>query len=113
MLQGSSAPSPEAMVQVRGRRNVKFELNEHKWLLNPICSQISSLLGQHADLHREFWAFFRQLHGSETDYVSQNLPLRRHRKRIEHRMPVEAERPVGAKNMLLTSTGEKVVVWTR
>ncbi|XP_077937206.1 GON-4-like protein isoform X2 [Gasterosteus aculeatus] len=89
VLQGSSAPSPEDMVQ------------------------ISSLLGQHADLHREFWAFFRQLHGSETDYVSQNLPLRRHRKRIEHRMPVEAERPVGAKNMLLTSTGEKVVVWTR
>ncbi|KAM8840181.1 uncharacterized protein AB9W97_001113 isoform 2-T2 [Spinachia spinachia] len=89
VLQGSSTPSPEDMVQ------------------------ISSLLGQHADLHREFWQFFQQLHGSETDYVSQNAPFRRHMKRIEHRMPVEAERPVGAKNMLLTSTGEKVVVWTR
>ncbi|XP_037330678.2 GON-4-like protein isoform X2 [Pungitius pungitius] len=89
VLQGSSAPSPEDMVQ------------------------ISSLLGQHADLHREFWEFFQQLHDSETDFVSQNAPFRRHRKSIEHRMPVEAERPVGAKNMLLTSTGEKVVVWTR
>ncbi|XP_068589286.1 GON-4-like protein [Cebidichthys violaceus] len=96
VLQGSSAPSPEDMVK------------------------ISSLLRQHAHLHREFWEFFQQLHGSETDYVSQNPLLHNNGKRVERWESEEAEseeaepgEPVCAKNMSMTSTGEKVVEWTR
>ncbi|XP_075931615.1 GON-4-like protein isoform X3 [Anarhichas minor] len=91
VLQGSSTPSPEDMVK------------------------ISSLLRRHTHLHREFWEFFQQLHGSETDYVSQNPPLHGNGKRVERRESKEAEseQPVCAKNMSMTSTGEKVVKWTR
>ncbi|KAM6903919.1 GON-4-like protein isoform 1-T1 [Lycodopsis pacificus] len=91
VLQGSSTPSPEDMVK------------------------ISSLLRRHTHLHREFWEFFQQLHGSETDYVSQNPPLHGNGKRVVCRESKEAEseQPVCAKNMSMTSTGEKVVEWTR
>ncbi|KAK5884197.1 hypothetical protein CesoFtcFv8_020451 [Champsocephalus esox] len=67
VLQGSSAPLPEDM------------------------EQISSLLGCHGDLHKEFWEFFKQLHGRavETDSISQNPPLNGDRKRDER--PEEAE----------------------
>ncbi|XP_068423199.1 GON-4-like protein isoform X1 [Clinocottus analis] len=91
VLQGSPTPPPEDMVK------------------------ISSLLRHHSDLHKEFWDFFQQLHDSETAFKSQNPPLRRSRKKVKHRASkgAESERPVGAKNISLTSSGEKVVVWTR
>lgn len=78
-------------------------------------SQISSLLRRHTHLHREFWEFFQQLHGSETDYVSQNPPLHGNGKRVacQESKEAESEQPVCAKNMSMTSTGEKVVEWTR
>ncbi|XP_054461646.1 GON-4-like protein [Anoplopoma fimbria] len=94
VLQGSSAPTPEDMVK------------------------ISSLLRCHSDLQEEFWEFFQQLHGSETDYVSHNPPLHGNRKKAEgaeseEAEEAESERPVGAKNVSMTTTGEKVVEWTR
>ncbi|XP_037651781.1 GON-4-like protein [Sebastes umbrosus] len=103
VLQGSSAPLAEDM------------------------DKISSLLRRHSDLHQEFLEFFQQLHGvtsspvatssktTETDHVSQNPPPNGNRKRAERRPSdkAEPEQPVGAKNISLSSTGEKVVVWTR
>ncbi|KAF1371477.1 hypothetical protein PFLUV_G00277760 [Perca fluviatilis] len=89
--------------------------------------QISSLLGRHSDLQKEFWEFFQQPspattnHHAETDYASQNPPDG-NRKRgeqtgsdgeREEEEEAESERPVGAKNISMTSSGEKVVVWTR
>nr|XP_046273124.1 GON-4-like protein [Scatophagus argus] len=111
VLQGSSAPSPEDM------------------------DKISSLLKRHSDLHEEFWEFFQQLRAqsspvaasseiAETDCVSQNPPDR-NRKRVARQTSEESEpgsdreeeeesgRPVRAKNISMTSSGEKVVVWTR
>ncbi|XP_035848957.1 GON-4-like protein [Sander lucioperca] len=94
--------------------------------------QISSLLRRHSDLQQEFWEFFQQLHGrpspaatnhTESDYASQNPPdgNRKGREQREEQTGSDGEReeeekeeqPVGAQNISLTSTGEKVVVWTR
>ncbi|XP_044028246.1 GON-4-like protein [Siniperca chuatsi] len=111
VLQGSSAPPPADM------------------------DKISSLLKRHPDLQEEFWEFFQQLHGqssplatssetTETDHVSQNPPGG-NRKRVDRQTSEESEtgsdgaeeeeseRPVCAKNISMTATGEKVVVWTR
>ncbi|XP_076610154.1 GON-4-like protein [Chaetodon auriga] len=113
-LQGSSAPPPGDM------------------------EKISSLLRRHPHLQEEFWEFFQQLHGqsspiatssetTETDYASQTPPDG-NRKRVDRRTSEESEtgsdggeeeeeeeseRPVCAKNISVTSSGEKVVVWTR
>ncbi|XP_078101069.1 GON-4-like protein isoform X2 [Sander vitreus] len=92
--------------------------------------QISSLLRRHSDLQQEFWEFFQQLHGrsspaatnhTESDYASQNPPdgnrkggeQREEQTGSDGERKEEEERPVGAQNISLTSTGEKVVVWTR
>uniref|UniRef100_A0A8P4GR28 CASP8-associated protein 2 n=1 Tax=Dicentrarchus labrax TaxID=13489 RepID=A0A8P4GR28_DICLA len=100
VLQGSSAPSPEDM------------------------DKISSLLKHHPHLQEEFWEFFQQLHARTTDYVSQNPPGG-NRKRVDSQTSEESEtgsdrqeeeeseRPLCAKNISMTSSGEKVVVWTR
>lgn len=111
VLQGSPSPPPEDM------------------------DKISSLLKRHPDLQEEFWEFFQQLHAqplplatsyksTETDYMSKNPPDG-NRKRVD-RQPsdksetgsdgeeeVESERPLCAKNISMTPSGEKVVVWTR
>ncbi|KAL7382552.1 hypothetical protein ABVT39_024333 [Epinephelus coioides] len=97
VLQASSTPPPEDM------------------------EQISSLLRRHSDLQEEFWEFFKQLHGQsspvatgpktiERDCITQNPPDG-NRKRAE--ASDELERPVCAKNISMTSSGEKVIVWTR
>ncbi|XP_049891374.1 GON-4-like protein [Epinephelus moara] len=97
VLQASSTPPPEDM------------------------EQISSLLRHHSDLQEEFWEFFKQLHGQsspvatgpktiEGDCITQNPPDG-NRKRAE--ASDELERPVCAKNISMTSSGEKVIVWTR
>ncbi|XP_063754767.1 GON-4-like protein [Eleginops maclovinus] len=70
-LQGSSAPLPEDM------------------------EQISSLLGCHADLHKEFREFFQRRHGraSPVETDSQNPPLDGDRKRDERTEEAESGRP--------------------
>ncbi|XP_056264805.1 GON-4-like protein [Pseudoliparis swirei] len=88
VLQGSPAPPAENLVKV------------------------SSLLILHSDLHKEFWDFFQQLHDSETDFTTQNASLCA-RIRQQAAEGAESEPPVGARNISMTSTGEKVVVWTR
>ncbi|XP_070840603.1 GON-4-like protein [Chaetodon trifascialis] len=110
-LQGSSTPPPEDV------------------------EKISSLLKRHPHLQEEFWEFFQQLHGqsspvatgsetTEMDHASQNPPDG-NRKRVDRRTSEESETgsdgeeeeesepPVCAKNISMTSSGEKVIVWTR
>ncbi|XP_045915181.1 GON-4-like protein isoform X1 [Micropterus dolomieu] len=111
VLQGSAAPPPDEM------------------------DKVSSLLKRHPGLQEEFCEFFQQLHGqsspvatssetAERDCVSQNPPDG-NGKRVDRQASeecetgsdreegAESERPVCAKNISMTSTGEKVVVWTR
>ncbi|XP_041810670.1 GON-4-like protein isoform X4 [Chelmon rostratus] len=111
VLQGSATPPPEDM------------------------DKISSLLKRHPHLRDEFREFFQQLHvqsspiatsreTTETNCMSQNPPDG-NRKRVDRQTSEESqtgsdreeeeesERPVCAKNISTTSTGEKVVIWTR
>nr|XP_020477096.1 GON-4-like protein isoform X2 [Monopterus albus] len=100
VLQRSSTPPPEDM------------------------DKILTLLKPHPDLQEEFWEFFQQLHSrssesssysTEIDSFFQNTP-ERNRKRIDQERETgeeDEDRPVCAKNVLMTSTGEKVVIWTR
>ena len=91
--------------------------------------QITSLLKCHPDLQEEFWEFFQQLHAqpsplatssdtTEADYMSQNPP-HGNWKRDESEAGCDREegeesgRAVCAKNISVTSSVEKVVVWTR
>ncbi|XP_040909824.1 GON-4-like protein isoform X2 [Toxotes jaculatrix] len=101
VLQGSPTPPPEDM------------------------DKISSLLAHHPDLHQ----FFHQLHSrtspiatsSETTKV--DSAFQKNRTGSDHQMSDESgtgsdreeeeERAVCAKNISMTSTGEKVVIWTR
>ncbi|XP_042291737.1 GON-4-like protein [Thunnus maccoyii] len=106
MLQGSSTPPPEHM------------------------EQISSLLKCHPDLQQEFSEFFQLLHAqsspaatssetTEMDCVSQNTPDRTRKTseesetRSDRQEEEESERAVCAKNISMSSNGEKVVIWTR
>uniref|UniRef100_A0A3P9IAA2 CASP8-associated protein 2 n=1 Tax=Oryzias latipes TaxID=8090 RepID=A0A3P9IAA2_ORYLA len=103
VLQGCSAPSSEDM------------------------DKVASLLSHHADLQVEVREFFQQLHtctlptatGSETADVGWASQNNAHcdGKRVdccsEEDRDQEEQRAVCAKNSKLTSTGEKVVVWTR
>ncbi|KAM4539996.1 GON-4-like protein [Odontesthes bonariensis] len=104
VLQGSSTPSSEDM------------------------EKVSSLLRHHPDLHGEVQEFFQQLHtcstpgatGTETtkeDSATQKAPDRNW-ERVDtqtgsDREDEEKRRAVCAKNITMTSTGEKVIVWTR
>uniref|UniRef100_H2L7R1 CASP8-associated protein 2 n=1 Tax=Oryzias latipes TaxID=8090 RepID=H2L7R1_ORYLA len=103
VLQGCSAPSSEDM------------------------DKVASLLSHHADLQVEVREFFQQLHicslptatGSEPADVGWASQSNEHcdGKRVdccsEEDRDQEEQRAVCAKNSKLTSTGEKVVVWTR
>lgn len=64
--------------------------------------KISSLLKHHPHLQEDFWEFFQQLHARSANQLT--------RDRQEEE---ESERPLCAKNVLMTSSGEKVVMWTR
>lgn len=98
-------------------------------------SQIVFLLKHRADLPEGFWELFQQLRdlplpiatsseSTEMDSSSQN-PLDQNGKRINFQACEENETgsdrkeeeesvvPIGAQNILLMPTGEKVVVWTR
>ncbi|XP_070778322.1 GON-4-like protein [Enoplosus armatus] len=99
VLQGSSTPPPEDM------------------------DKISSLLKRHPDLQEEFWEFFQQLQTQSSPVATISETNNRNSKRIDRQTSEESEtgsdreeeegRPVCAKNISMTSTGEKVVVWTR
>lgn len=104
VLQGSSAPSPEDM------------------------DKISSLLRRHPHLQEDFWEFFQQLHarsalvvtGPETtkmDHAALNPPdgprTEESKSGSDRQEEEESERPLCAQNVLMTSSGEKVVMWTR
>ncbi|XP_024154023.1 GON-4-like protein isoform X1 [Oryzias melastigma] len=88
VLQGCSAPSSEDM------------------------DKVASLLRHHADLQVEVREFFQQLHtssGSTTGAVDSQNNSGGDGTEGDR----EEQRAVCAKNSKLTSTGEKVVVWTR
>ncbi|KAM8766703.1 uncharacterized protein gon4la isoform 1-T2 [Acanthopagrus schlegelii] len=105
VLQGSPAPPPQLMVK------------------------ITSLLKRHPDLQEEFWEFFQQLHAqpsplatssdtTEADYMSQNPPHGNWKRDesdagCDREEGEESGRAVCAKNISVTSSVEKVVVWTR
>uniref|UniRef100_A0A3P9M3N2 CASP8-associated protein 2 n=2 Tax=Oryzias latipes TaxID=8090 RepID=A0A3P9M3N2_ORYLA len=103
VLQGCSAPSSEDM------------------------DKVASLLSHHADLQVEVREFFQQLHTcslptatvSETADVGWASQNNAHcdGKRVdccsEEDRDQEEQRAVCAKNSKMTSTGEKVVIWTR
>ncbi|XP_034016629.1 GON-4-like protein isoform X2 [Thalassophryne amazonica] len=72
-------------------------------------SKVSSLLSDHPELQVEFWEFFQKLH-AETDSISQNPPDGSRRSGLNLRA---SRQLVCAKNSLLNSSGEKVVLWTR
>ena len=93
-------------------------------------SQISSLLKRHPDLQEEFWEFFQQLRAQSSpiatsseatgmDCVSQNPPDKNRKTSEESATGSDREeeeesgRAVCAKNVSMTSSGGKVVVWTR
>ncbi|XP_030597777.1 GON-4-like protein isoform X1 [Archocentrus centrarchus] len=90
VLQGSSAPLPED------------------------TNKLSSLLHHHPDLQQEVCQFYQQFHA--TDSASQSRPdgnrvePQRGANREEEE---EGRRAVCAKNITMTATGDKVVMWTR
>ncbi|XP_026205500.1 GON-4-like protein isoform X2 [Anabas testudineus] len=89
-------------------------------------NKISTLLRHHPDLQEQFWEFFQHLqaHSSQTSSGTLEMnsvsldPPDKNRKSVDRESQTEKEdeeeeRPVGAKNMSMTSSGEKVVTWTR
>ncbi|XP_029918856.1 GON-4-like protein isoform X2 [Myripristis murdjan] len=109
VLQGSSAPGPHDI------------------------EKISFLLRDHAHLREEFWEFFHHLHLrpspaatgadiTDADSISHNPELAPEESDSRTGSDGEEEeeeggggayQPVCAKNISLTSTGQKVVLWTR
>ncbi|XP_067353191.1 GON-4-like protein isoform X3 [Channa argus] len=88
--------------------------------------KISSLLKYHPNLQEEVWGFFQRLHHhlsetsldtTERDSVYQTVPDRKSRAVGQERNigkdGENKEQPVCAKNISMTSSGEKVVIWTR
>ncbi|KAM9738637.1 uncharacterized protein gon4la isoform 1-T1 [Menidia menidia] len=95
LLQGSSAPSTEDMAKV------------------------SSLLRNHPDLHAEVQDFFQRLHTSSSPVATCSKTTKMDSaKRVDTQTGSDKEaeekrRAVCAKNITMTPTGEKVVVWNR
>lgn len=86
VLQGSSAPLPEDI------------------------NKLSSLLCHHPDLQQELRQFYQEFH--TTNSAAQSSPDRN--QGTDREEQDEGERQaVCAKNITLTATGEKVVMWTR
>ncbi|KAJ8000198.1 hypothetical protein DPEC_G00202350 [Dallia pectoralis] len=110
--------------------------------IKEIKAEVASLLRGHDLLQVEFWVFFNKLHPqpsslpcrtttkswgafSKTDFTSQtsskaNTPktlnakqARRDEKEEDMDCSNVSERPVCAKNISLTPSGEKVILWTR
>ncbi|XP_061598030.1 GON-4-like protein isoform X2 [Cololabis saira] len=98
MLQGSPAPSSENM------------------------EKVLSLLREHPDLQGEIQVLFRRIHSctspvrtsftTTTVDSSQNVPDE-DVKRVHSDNDEEAQQAFCAKNITMSSTGEKVIIWTR
>lgn len=93
---------------------------------NPVLFsiQISSLLRLHPDLQQEFWDFFQQFHAPsspvatvsdtiEKDFISENPSAISEDGETGSDSQEGEEPPVCAKNVSVSSNGEKVIVWTR
>lgn len=76
------------------------------------------MLQRHPDLQEEFWEFFQQLHeqpspiATSCDATETDLQASEQSETGRERQE-ESGRPVDAKNISVTMSGEKVVIWTR
>uniref|UniRef100_A0A668STE8 Uncharacterized protein n=1 Tax=Oreochromis aureus TaxID=47969 RepID=A0A668STE8_OREAU len=106
VLQGSSAPLPEDINKLL----IKNGTERDRSLILSLFCQLSSLLCHHPDLQQELRQFYHEFH--TTNCATQSSPDRS--QGTDREEQEEGQRQaVCAKNITLTATGEKVVMWTR